>query len=419
MVSGGVAYAAGAGPVSGNVIKACYNKSKGGLALQTGKTCPSGTASLTWNQFSAITASAPLSVKLGTKGSAPNLSITGVLPIAHGGTGSSTGGYVDLTTDQSVGGTKLFTSTITADVSGSAARVVAGPQRAATLHWYDANEIGRFVATPVGLQGIAYDGVRLWAANSTDNTASVVNPQAGTVTTFSPQCGPSCRLWGMAYDGQSVWTTNTTGNTLIRLLQKPDGSYPKATVGTSPEGIAFDGIHLWVANTVSDTLSEVTDSASPTVVNTVSVGSNPDAIAFDGTRLWVTNSGDGTVSEVDPTAAAVVNTITVGAGPVGIAYDGIHMWVTNSSDNTLSEIDPLAATVVNTLPLGTSPAGITYDGIHVWVACVNDNTVKEIDIGQNPAIVRTVSVGASPDSIAFDGLNVWVTNHGASYMSEL
>jgi hypothetical protein len=40
--------------------------------------------------------------------------VTGVLPVANGGTGSSTQNYVDLTTNQSVAGTKTFSSAVTA-----------------------------------------------------------------------------------------------------------------------------------------------------------------------------------------------------------------------------------------------------------------------------------------------------------------
>jgi len=54
-----------------------------------------------------VTASAPLASSGGTT---PNISLTGVVAIANGGTGSSTKNFVDLSTAQSVGGAKTFTS---------------------------------------------------------------------------------------------------------------------------------------------------------------------------------------------------------------------------------------------------------------------------------------------------------------------
>ena len=47
--------------------------------------------------------------------------ITGVLPIANGGTGSSTQNFVDLSTNQTISGTKTFSNTIGGNVSGNAA----------------------------------------------------------------------------------------------------------------------------------------------------------------------------------------------------------------------------------------------------------------------------------------------------------
>jgi hypothetical protein len=54
-----------------------------------------------------VTASAPLSSSGGT---APNISVTGILPVANGGTGSATQNFVDLSTAQGVGGVKTFAS---------------------------------------------------------------------------------------------------------------------------------------------------------------------------------------------------------------------------------------------------------------------------------------------------------------------
>uniref|UniRef100_UPI004047ABA3 hypothetical protein n=1 Tax=Algoriphagus sp. TaxID=1872435 RepID=UPI004047ABA3 len=49
--------------------------------------------------------------------------VTGILPIANGGTGSSTQNFVDLSTNQTVGGVKTFTSPITGNITGTAANV--------------------------------------------------------------------------------------------------------------------------------------------------------------------------------------------------------------------------------------------------------------------------------------------------------
>jgi hypothetical protein len=58
---------------------------------------------------SNVTASVPLASSGGTT---PNISLTGVVPIANGGTGSATKNFVDLTTAQTIGGAKNFSGNL-------------------------------------------------------------------------------------------------------------------------------------------------------------------------------------------------------------------------------------------------------------------------------------------------------------------
>lgn len=66
---------------------------------------------------SNVTASSPLASSGGMN---PNISLTGIIPIANGGTGSATKNFVDLSTVQSIGGNKTFTGTVAAsNLSGA------------------------------------------------------------------------------------------------------------------------------------------------------------------------------------------------------------------------------------------------------------------------------------------------------------
>lgn len=58
----------------------------------------------------SVTASSPLASSGGTT---PNISFTGILPVANGGTGSATQNFVDLTTTQSISGAKTFNNALT------------------------------------------------------------------------------------------------------------------------------------------------------------------------------------------------------------------------------------------------------------------------------------------------------------------
>ena len=65
----------------------------------------------------------------------------------------------------------------------------------------------------------------------------------------------------------------------------------------------------------------VVDTATNTVVATVTAGNFPFAVAVNpaGTRAYVTNGASGSLSVIDTATNTVVATVTVGAVPAGVA----------------------------------------------------------------------------------------------------
>jgi YVTN family beta-propeller protein len=74
----------------------------------------------------------------------------------------------------------------------------------------------------------------------------------------------------------------------------------------------------------------------------------------------VANGADDTVSVIDTATNTVVATITVGAGPRGIAItpDGVTVYVTNQEANTVTPIDTATNTAGTPIPVGANPRGI-------------------------------------------------------------
>ncbi|MCI0389222.1 MAG: hypothetical protein MOB07_10740 [Acidobacteria bacterium] len=86
---------------------------------------PDGTVQTTASVggVTSVTASGTLA---SSGGATPNISLTGVVPISNGGTGSSTQNFVDLATGQTIGGTKTFSSPIIGAITGNAGTVTNG-----------------------------------------------------------------------------------------------------------------------------------------------------------------------------------------------------------------------------------------------------------------------------------------------------
>ena len=181
----------------------------------------------------------------------------------------------------------------------------------------------------------------------------------------------------------------------------------------------------------SKSISEI-DTATNTVVATVTVGAQPVTVAVtpDGKRVYVTTissnlSNPGAVLMIDTATNTVVATVTVGAVPIGVAItpDGKHAYVANSASTTVSVIDTTTTppSVEATVPVGTSPnsVAVTPDGKHTYVTNTNDDTVSVIDTTSNTVVGTPIPVGLLPFGVAVtpDGKSVYVTNLGDNTVS--
>jgi YVTN family beta-propeller protein len=140
---------------------------------------------------------------------------------------------------------------------------------------------------------------------------------------------------------------------------------------------------------------------------------------------YISNSGSNTVSVINTATNTVVATVSVGANPFGVAVtpDGSRVYVTNEGSNTVSVIDTATNTVTATVPVGDSPAGVAVNpaGTSVYVANRGSNTVSVIETATN-TVVATVRVGnliasrVDPVGVAVnpDGSRVYVTNGGGN-----
>ncbi len=177
-------------------------------------------------------------------------------------------------------------------------------------------------------RGIAFDGSRVWTANS-GGSVSIVTPGATipwTVTTVTT--GFNVPM-GILYDSANIWATDQSAN-ILRKLDSAGAVLLTVTVGTFPQVPAFDGANIWVPNLSSNSVS-VVRASNGTILQTLTGNglNSPQAAAFDGQRVLVTNGGGDSVSLWKSADLTSLGSFPTGAGtaPLGVCSDGVSFWI--------------------------------------------------------------------------------------------
>jgi hypothetical protein len=192
----------------------------------------------------------------------------------------------------------------------------------------------------------------------------------GPVTTVANTLGGFANA--IAFDGSRIWTANSTGNNVSIIT--PGTPFTVANVGgfNGARGIIYDGTNIWVANTGGDALLKL--NANGSIIQTVPVGNGPWLPVYDGTNIWMPNGGSDSVTVVRAADGLVLTTLN-GNGlntPRTAAFDGQRILVTNYNGNSVSlwrasDFAPLGTFSTGT---GSDPFGACSDGVHFWITLV-------------------------------------------------
>jgi YVTN family beta-propeller protein len=217
---------------------------------------------------------------------------------------------------------------------------------------------------PTGL-AITPDGSHAYVANQFDDTISVIDTNAGTVsTTISLPRGTTFANIAIAPDGKHAYAT-AQGPSAVIVVDTATNAAVGApiVVGGAPLGIAVspDGSQVYVAN--NDNLGSVSviDTATDTVVTTFSGLSYPFAVTFspDGKFAYVTGGGSAFLAIIDTASQTVVNTLTtVGGTSIAVTADGKQAYLSSENGNTVTVVDTATATAVYTINGLSSPRGV-------------------------------------------------------------
>ncbi|HEY8515897.1 MAG TPA: hypothetical protein VIS07_10330 [Candidatus Binatia bacterium] len=175
------------------------------------------------------------------------------------------------------------------------------------------------------------------------------------------------------------------------------------TVGRNPFGVAIapNGAFAWVTNRDDDTVS-VINTLTDTVIDTKEVGDTPEGIFVGFGEIYITNDASNSVSVYREIDLQPIATIQTGGSPLSVAVspDGRTAVVGNDGDATATIINTGTRTVRATVPVGTNPAGIaiTPDSSRAVVANTTSGSLSIVPL--DGGSVQTVPVLGSPSAVA-------------------
>jgi YVTN family beta-propeller protein len=217
---------------------------------------------------------------------------------------------------------------------------------------------------PTGI-AITPDGRYAYVANQLDSTISVIDTNAGTVsTTISLPRGTTLANIAIAPDGKHAYATAQGPGAVIVVDTATNAAVgAPIPVGGAALGLAVspDGSQVYVAN--NDNLGSVSviDTATNTVVTTFSGLSYPFAVTFspDGKLAYVTGGGSAFLAIIDTASQTVVDTLTtVGGTSIAVTADGKQAYVSSENGNTVTVVDTATAMPVYTINGLNSPRGV-------------------------------------------------------------
>jgi hypothetical protein len=188
------------------------------------------------------------------------------------------------------------------------------------------------VATNLGVfpQGIAFDGSRIWTANSglATGSVSIVTPGAAVPWTVTTVTAGFSSLEALLYDGANIWVTDQNPGTLLKLSAN-GAVLQTVTVGASPSSPGFDGSNVWVPSTDDASVTVVRASNGAVLATLTGNGlSNPRGVAFDGQRILVVNLSN-SVSLWKAADLSTIGSFATGAdtNPRSACSDGVNFWI--------------------------------------------------------------------------------------------
>ena len=275
---------------------------------------------------------------------------------------------------------------------------------------------------------------RVYAANQTSNTVSVIDPSSNQLlgvirlgdplpAALSPLYAGQLLVHGLGYspDGKTLVVVSIASNSVAFIDTTTNSVRRIVYVGRSPHEAFFtpDGRELWVAVRGEDYIS-VIDSAKMVEVRRITVANGPGMTMFgtDGRYAFVCSSFTPELVVIDAKAHQIAKRVPQ-ASPfcpdIAVSPENDEVWITLKD---VGKVQVFSAkppfeqrALLETGPI-TNHVNLVNNrnGKFAYVTIGGLNEVKVFRRGETPQLVATIQVGSLPHGIwpSGDGSRVYV-----------
>ena len=266
-------------------------------------------------------------------------------------------------------------------------------------------------------------GDRVYTADQTSNTISVVDPTTNTLLgtlalgnqqpggLLGPLYNRQIDVHGLGFspDGSLLDAVNVTSNSVTIVETATNRVRGTVYLGRSPHEGFFtpDGKQVWVAVRGQDYVS-VIDTQRLQETDRIAATDGVSMVAFrpDGQVAFVDSSRTPEVDAIDVASHRVLARVPV-TSPFSpnilVSPDGAEVWLTHKDVGKTSVIDARTFEVRQVLDTGPVTNHVNFvakpDGDYAYVTVGGDNAVKVIKRGSPAQIVGTIRVGATPHGV--------------------